>query len=106
MHSVKNRFLMRMKNITWSVYKRNWLSITARDVIVLCCCVLREHTSLKAFWYVATNWKRVLAKRNQIMRRRRVSDDYMASWFSYYPTSKPAPKTPARLLSRQKAAQG
>ena len=106
MHSVKNRFLMRLKNITWNVYKKNWVSITARDVVVLTCCLVREHTSLKAFWYVATNWKRVLEKRREIMRRRRVTDEYIASWFDYEPTSKPAPKTPARQLSRQKAARG
>ena len=106
MHSVKNRFLMRMKNITWNVYKQNWASITARDLIVVSCCVLREHTSLRAFWYVAANWKRVLTKRREIMRRRRVSDEYMAAWFAYEPTSKPAPKIPARQLARQKAARG
>jgi GT2 family glycosyltransferase len=105
MHSVKNRFLMRTKNITWNVYKKNWLSITARDLVVFSCCVLREHTSLKAFWYVATNFRRVLSKRREIMRRRRVSDEYIASWFAYEPTSKPAPKTPARPLARQKAVR-
>ena len=49
MHSVKNRFLMRIKNITPDLYRRNWLSITARDLVVLCACVLHEHSSLKAF---------------------------------------------------------
>src|SRR5947199_4352007 len=52
MHSVKNRFLMRIKNMTPDLYRRNWLSITARDLTVLGCCVLREQTSLKALWYV------------------------------------------------------
>jgi GT2 family glycosyltransferase len=103
MHSVKNRFLMRLKNITGDVYKRNWLSITARDMVVLGCCLLREHSSLKAFWYVARNWRRVLAKRKAIMKRRRVSDEYIASWFAYSPVSKPAPKTSALAVSRQKA---
>ena len=28
MHSVKNRFLMRIKNMTPDLYRRNWLSIT------------------------------------------------------------------------------
>src|SRR5581483_3535571 len=49
MHSVKNRFLMRMKNMTPDLYKRNWWSITARDLVVLGACLLREHTSLKDF---------------------------------------------------------
>ncbi|HYP15172.1 MAG TPA: glycosyltransferase family 2 protein [Bryobacteraceae bacterium] len=105
MHSVKNRFLMRLKNITPDVYRRNWLSITARDLVVVGACLVHEHTSLKALWYVMRNYRRVLAKREDIMKRRRVTDEYMASWFSYEPVSKPAPKTPARVVSRQKAAR-
>jgi GT2 family glycosyltransferase len=109
MHSVKNRFLMRLKNMTGDLYWRNWVSITVRDLIVVSCCLIREQTSLTALWYVAKNWKRVLAKREQIMARRRVSDEYMASWFSYKPVSRPAPK-PAiakpRVAARQRAARG
>jgi GT2 family glycosyltransferase len=97
MHSVKNRFLMRIKNITPTVYRRNWLSITFRDLVVLLACVFREHTSLKAFWYLAKNWPRFVEKRREIMRRRRVDDDYMASWFSYEPVAKPAPKFAQKL---------
>jgi len=107
MHSVKNRFLMRLKNMTGPLYLRNCLSITLRDLLVLSCCVLREHSSLKAFWYVAKSWKRVLAKRQQIMERRRVSDAYIESWFSFSPVSRPAPKPPtARVMARQRAVRG
>ena len=95
MHSVKNRFLMRMKNITGDLYRRNWLSITTRDAVVIGACLIRERSSLKAFWYVARNWKRVMAKRREIMRRKRVKDDYIASWFHYKPVSRPASKTKA-----------
>src|SRR5712692_11187416 len=48
MHSVKNRFLMRIKNMTGDLYLRNWLSITARDIVVFSCCLVREQSSLKA----------------------------------------------------------
>jgi GT2 family glycosyltransferase len=109
MHSVKNRFLMRIKNITPDVYRRNLFSITARDIVVLGCCLLREHSSLKAFWYLGRNWSRTFAKRRQIMQRRRVSDEYMASWFSYEPVSLPAPKPTkvhARVVARYRAASG
>src|SRR6266478_10253474 len=44
MHSVKNRFLMRIKNISGDLYRKNWFSITVRDLTVLMCCLLREHT--------------------------------------------------------------
>jgi GT2 family glycosyltransferase len=89
MHSVKNRFLMRLKNMTSDLYRRNWISITARDIVVVCCCLIREQTSLKAFWFLAKNWKRVLAKRRLIMQRRRVDDNYIATWFHYSPVTKP-----------------
>jgi GT2 family glycosyltransferase len=105
MHSVKNRFLMRIKNMTWDLYRRNWLSITCRDLAVLGCCVVREHTSLKAFWLIAKSWPRVLGKRRAIMARRRTSDEYLASWFHFEPQSRPAPKFVARLLAT-KIAQG
>src|SRR5438128_10900344 len=105
MHSVKNRFLMRIKNISPDLYWRNCLSITARDITVVMCCVLWEHSSLKAFWFLAKNWRRVLAKRRLIQARRRVDDEYIASWFHYAPVSKQAPKKMARLLSRSETAK-
>jgi GT2 family glycosyltransferase len=100
MHSVKNRFLMRIKNITPSVYRQNWLSITARDIVVLSCCLLREQTSLKAFVYLARNWRKAMQKRAEIMRRRRATDEYMSRWFSFEPMSLPAPKPAARAMAR------
>jgi GT2 family glycosyltransferase len=107
MHSVKNRFLMRMKNMTGDLYRRNWLSITMRDVVVVSCCLVREQSSLKAFWYIAKNFKRVMAKRREIMSRKRVDDEYIAHWFSYRPVSAPASKPkPSRALARSKAARG
>jgi GT2 family glycosyltransferase len=106
MHSVKNRFLMRIKNMTGNLYLRNCLSITLRDALVVGCCLLREQTSLRAFWYLARNWKRVWEKREQIMKRRRVNDEYLASWFRYLPVSRPAPKARARILTRSRAARG
>jgi GT2 family glycosyltransferase len=107
MHSVKNRFLMRIKNMTGHLYVRNFFSVTARDIVVVGCCLLREHSSLQAFWYLAKNWGRVWEKRHAIMNRRRVDDDYMASWFRYLPVSHPAPKVPTRAHERaSRAVQG
>jgi len=97
---VKNRFLMRVKNISPDLYRRNWFSITARDILVVMCCLLWEHTSLKAFWFLARNWNRVLAKRHLIQENRRVDHDYIASWFQYRPVSKKTPKKMTRMLSR------
>jgi len=94
---------MRMKNITGDLYRRNWFSITVRDLVVISCCLVREQSSLKAFWYIAKNWKRFMIKRQEIMKRRRVKDDYIASWFAFQPVSRPAPKPSARLLARARA---
>jgi GT2 family glycosyltransferase len=106
MHSVKNRFLMRIKNMTPDLYKRNWFSITGRDLVVMGACLLHEHTSIKAFVYVLRHWRRFVVKREEIMKRRRVKDDYMASWFAFHPVSRPAAKPSARLLARARAARG
>jgi GT2 family glycosyltransferase len=105
MHSVKNRFLLRMKNMSWDLYRRNFFSITARDIVVIGCCLMWEHTSLKAFPFLLRNWKNVIAKRREIMARRRTPDDYMASWFNFEPVSKPAPKKFAVSVTRFKAAR-
>src|ERR1700730_4074204 len=96
MHSVKNRFLMRIKNISPDLYWRNWFSISTRDLTVVMCCLLWEHTSLKAFWYLIRNVRRVMAKRQTIQAHRRVDDKYMAAWFQYAPVSHQAPKKMAR----------
>jgi hypothetical protein len=105
MHSVKNRFLLRIKNISGDLYRRNWFSISVRDLMVVACCLVWEHTSLKAFWYLAKNWKRIMAKRREIRKRQRVDDEYIASWFKYAPVSKPAPRKMVRVLSRSRAFQ-
>ncbi|MEP7353752.1 MAG: glycosyltransferase family 2 protein [Acidobacteriota bacterium] len=106
MHSVKNRFLMRVKNITWDQYRRHWVSITARDIVVVGACLVRERSSLEAFWFLARNWKSMMAKRKEIMKRRRVKDEYISSWFSYEPVSHPAPRPSARTRERARASRG
>jgi GT2 family glycosyltransferase len=103
MHSVKNRFLMRIKNITGDLYWRNWFSITLRDLVVIGACLIHEHSSLKAFWFLVKNWKRFVAKRHEIMKRRKVKDDYISSWFNYEPVSHPAPRPSARATARARA---
>ncbi len=81
MHSVKNRFLMRMKNMTSDLYRRNWLRATARDLLVIGGCLCYEPSSLPAFWRLARCWPRAFAKRRKIMDRRVATDEYMAIWF-------------------------
>jgi GT2 family glycosyltransferase len=91
MHSVKNRFLMRIKNVTAGLYRRYWLPMTLRDLAVVGCCILWEPTSLPAFWRIAACLPRALEKRRDIMRRRKVDDEALAAWFQSEPFSLPAP---------------
>jgi GT2 family glycosyltransferase len=92
MHSVKNRWLLRIKNMTGRVYSRFWLPITVRDAMVVGACLTREFSSLPGFLFVAKRWRRTWAKRAEIMRRKRVDDAYLASWISREPASIPAPE--------------
>jgi GT2 family glycosyltransferase len=92
MHSVKNRFLMRIKNVTASLYFRHFIAITLRDALVVGACVLREHSSLRAFALVLRMLRRTWAKRQEIMRRRVSTDVSINAWFSNVPVSYPAPE--------------
>ena len=89
MHSVKNRFLMRVKNVTLGVYLRNFVPITARDLGILGYCLLFEHSSLKAFYLLARDFRKTMAKRRLIQARRRVDDAYLTKWFRFEPVSEP-----------------
>lgn len=81
MHSVKNRFLLRLKNQGMFLALRNLPFELARDLVVLVAALTIERTSLPAFGWLWRNRSRVLAKRRQIQRRRVVSDRQLAQWF-------------------------
>ena len=83
MHSVKNRFLMRIKNATPGLYRHCWLPMTARDLVVAAGCLLVEPQSLPAFWQVAKCWSTMWERRREIMKRRRVSDRDLVRWFRF-----------------------
>jgi GT2 family glycosyltransferase len=88
MHSVKNRFLMRIKNTTGGLYRQFWLPATVRDLLVVGGCLLWEQRSLPAFWRIAKCLPRALEQRRSIMTRRRVSDENLAQWFSAEPSAR------------------
>lgn len=81
MHSVKNRFLLRMKNEGVYLALRNAPFELARDLVVLLASLTIERTSLPAFAWLWRNRARVFAKRRAIQRRRTVSDRALARWF-------------------------
>jgi len=108
MHSVKNRFLMRIKNVTAGLYRRYWLPMTLRDMLVVAGSLVWEPTSAVAFWHVARCLPRALRRRRAIMSRRRVSDRELAQWFQFHPAALPGPEGPAvrAAAGRVEAAVG
>jgi len=78
-HSVKNRFLLRINNLTGSLYRRDFWPITKRDAAVIGYVLLREWSSIPAFFYVTRNLPRLLRKRKVIQSRRRADP---AEWFN------------------------
>ncbi|HTS25480.1 MAG TPA: glycosyltransferase family 2 protein [Bryobacteraceae bacterium] len=94
MHSVKNRFLMRIKNVTPGLYRRYWFRMTARDLVVLAATLFWEPASLPAFWRLAGCTRRAWRQRRWIMSRRKVSDEAMAGWFSFKPAAQPIHQSP------------
>lgn len=81
MHSVKNRFLLRLKNEGPYLALRNAPFELVRDLVVIAASLTIERTSLPAFSWLWRNRGRVLAKRREIQKRRRVSDRELARWF-------------------------
>jgi GT2 family glycosyltransferase len=81
MHSVKNRFLLRLKNEGLYLALRNAPFELARDLTVLLAALTIERSSLPAFAWLWRNRARVLAKRRIIQSRRKVSDRELARWF-------------------------
>jgi GT2 family glycosyltransferase len=81
-HSVKNRFLLRINNISGPLYRRDFWRITARDAMVVGYVMLREWTSAPALGYVLRHFPRLLRKRKMIQQKVRVGPDALDDWFS------------------------
>lgn len=80
-HSVKNRFLMRIKNADSAVVLRCGLRGLGRDALVLGGCLVREWSSLPAFGDVARLWPRAQRHRSLIQAKRRRAPADVARWF-------------------------
>jgi GT2 family glycosyltransferase len=89
MHSTKNRFLMRIKNLTPGVARRTRWPTLERDLGILGYVLLREQASLPGLWFVLATWRRQQAKRKVIQAKRRVDDAELAQWFNDGPTAFP-----------------
>jgi GT2 family glycosyltransferase len=69
MHSVKNRFLLRINNETPGHFVATCVPALARDAVVLAACLTVERSSLPAFGWLWKNRKRLWAKRREIRER-------------------------------------
>lgn len=80
-YSVRNRFLLRLKNQTW----RHALTFLGpgllRDLQVIAYVLLREWSSIPGLMDVCRLLPRMLAKRRSIMARRRAPEARVAEWF-------------------------
>jgi len=81
MHSVKNRFLLRLKNEGLYLALRNAPFELTRDAITIGAVLTVERSSLPALSWLWRNRRRIMEKRRAIQRRRRVSDRALAEWF-------------------------
>jgi GT2 family glycosyltransferase len=89
-HSIKNRFLMRAKNISAGLYLRLLIPVTARDLLIFGYCVLFNRgllSGLALFW---SKRESIRGKRKWIQAHRKVSDSELARWFDNHPHSIPA----------------
>jgi GT2 family glycosyltransferase len=87
LHSLKNRYLMRIKNMDWAVRRKCFPYMWFRDLGILAYVLLFERSSLKAYRQVWSIRKGVRQKRRIIQAGRRVSPLRMAEWFSFKPVA-------------------
>jgi GT2 family glycosyltransferase len=81
-HSVKNRFLLRINNMSLRLYRTYFWKITARDVAVIGYVFLREWSSIPALWYPVRHLARLLGKRKRIQQLAQATASDMAKWFT------------------------
>lgn len=89
MHSFKNRFLLRIKNMDAGTYARYFLPITLRDIGALAYVLACERSSLRAIPLIFRALPNAIKARNAILNRRRATPQAVRSWFSNRPTSRP-----------------
>lgn len=94
-HSVKNRFLMRLKNATLGTCLLLLLPVVARDLLIVGYCLLADRRLLSALAFVWNNRRRTWRKRRIIQARRRVAEREIRAWFRNSPSSLPAVRSTA-----------
>ena len=88
MHSFKNRFLLRIKNMDAGTYLRYFLPITLRDLGALAYVLVREQSSLRAVPLIFRALPSALKARKTLHNRHRAAPHAIRSWFSKRPSSR------------------
>ncbi len=79
--SIRNRYLLMMKNDLLRHFLRHLPHILAYDLKIFGYLLLRERSSLKGYAQVLQLLPRAAKKRRAIMSRKRVDDGYILQWF-------------------------
>ncbi len=86
-HSLKNRYLMRIKNLDPAVRRRCFPHMWIRDLGILLYALVLERTSLAAYMEVWRLRKRFRRKRDWIQKQRRADPTQVAEWFRFEPVA-------------------
>ena len=82
LHSVKNRFLLRINNAGNVHLRATFARTFVRDLVVVAACLTVERSSLPALCWLAENRTRLLTKRAAIRAARTVTDRALLPWFT------------------------
>jgi GT2 family glycosyltransferase len=86
-HSLKNRYLMRMKNLDSTIWWRCFPYMWIRDIGILAYVCCFEWSSLPAYREVWRLRHKFREKRKEVQTTRRVDGQALVRWFSFTPKS-------------------
>jgi GT2 family glycosyltransferase len=86
-HSVKNRFLLHINNLSFLEFLALFVPIVFRNICVIGYVDLVERSSLSGLWFIVQNLARLLRKRRVILSRRTASRRELLEWFRYRPVA-------------------
>jgi len=89
-HSLKNRFLMRIKDMDAAVRRRCFPYMWLRDAGILAYAAVRERSSLPAYADVRRLRPKFEKKREFVQTRRTVAPAEIAGWFAFKPVARDA----------------
>ncbi len=89
MHSVKNRFLFRLNNVSAWTCLRFLIPMLTRDAAVIGYVLLVEHGSIRGLRHVLKHFSARWRRRRQLQRARLVPLSYLHQWIRWRPVSFP-----------------